>query len=253
MNNLLTAHCVIKNEPFVWYSVMSVYDYVDRILLYDTGSNDAYTLKDIHDLVQLDKSRDKKIVFKRVAIETDETTWTHATWHREMKANAAKKLRGVGHVRLEQIQDTTTKFFMVLDGDEVQYDETMELISATIKNWPAGKICGFIPLDWYSEIDKVFHQSASGRVFLTDEIGMRVASPGELHTVKKTNAPLGPGSVECFKIGQVLPYAHFETMLKPWRRKVPPQHVKPAPRPLPKVMQDRPDLIERFINASQKG
>jgi hypothetical protein len=38
----ITAHTLVKNEArFVWYSVMSVIEHVDKILLWDTGSTDG--------------------------------------------------------------------------------------------------------------------------------------------------------------------------------------------------------------------
>jgi len=51
----LTIHSVIKNEPFIYYSIKSIYNYADEILLYDTGSDDKYTLNDIDRLLEEDK------------------------------------------------------------------------------------------------------------------------------------------------------------------------------------------------------
>jgi hypothetical protein len=70
----LTVHCMVRNEPFVYYAVKSVYDYVGKILLYDTGSYDEHTLEDIELLLSEDV--DNKIIFEYVPIEVDETKWT---------------------------------------------------------------------------------------------------------------------------------------------------------------------------------
>ena len=36
------AHTLVMNEDrFIWYAVMSVIDYVDKILIFDTGSTDG--------------------------------------------------------------------------------------------------------------------------------------------------------------------------------------------------------------------
>lgn len=38
----IIAHTIIKNESrWLWYSATSVIDYVDKILLWDTGSTDG--------------------------------------------------------------------------------------------------------------------------------------------------------------------------------------------------------------------
>ena len=35
------VHTLVKNEErYIWYSVMSVIDYIDKILIWDTGSTD---------------------------------------------------------------------------------------------------------------------------------------------------------------------------------------------------------------------
>ena len=35
------AHTLVKNEErYIWYAVMSVIDWVDKILIWDTGSTD---------------------------------------------------------------------------------------------------------------------------------------------------------------------------------------------------------------------
>jgi glycosyltransferase involved in cell wall biosynthesis len=37
----LTVHCLIKNEEnFIFYAIKSVVDFVDKIIIFDTGSTD---------------------------------------------------------------------------------------------------------------------------------------------------------------------------------------------------------------------
>ena len=37
----LTVHCIVKNEErWIWYSLMSVLEHSDKIIVYDTGSSD---------------------------------------------------------------------------------------------------------------------------------------------------------------------------------------------------------------------
>lgn len=239
----LTAHCMVRNEPFVYYAVKSVYDYVDEILLYDTGSYDAHTLDDI--LLLIDEDKDNKIIFKEVKIETDETSWTSENWVEHKNANIDK--RGKGYVRKEMIEDTRTEFFMILDGDEVHYQQTMIVIRDLLLSWPEDTLFMALPLIWFYDLSHTFTQSVSGRLFVTDKVGMRVGSPGEMHTDKSTGLVLRDKKV----VQNAIPYAHFERFLKPWRRVVPEQDIISYPSQLPKVMSYAPKFMERFLNENR--
>jgi hypothetical protein len=238
----VTVHCMVRNEPFVYYAVKSVYDYVDKILLYDTGSYDKHTINDIHRL--LDEDVDKKVTFKHVVIDVDETKWTVSNWQRLARVSGGKK--GKWFCRQLQILDTETKFFMILDGDEIYYRAGMETIVKTLKNWPAGKLCGSVPLIWFKDMHHTFTRTQSGRLFVTNDVWVTKRSPGELHTVKKTNKRIGPASPCYFRVPEMTPYAHFETFLKPWRRKVHPSKVQVFAGDLPEVMQADMSIVERF-------
>ena len=84
----LTAHIMVRNEPFVWYAVRSVYPYVDKILLWDTGSDDECTRVDICDLV--DSDADRKIDVRFVRVDVDETRWNTKDWHK-LRVNSVGK------------------------------------------------------------------------------------------------------------------------------------------------------------------
>lgn len=240
MARRLTIHAVVRNEPLIYYSIKSVYDFADVILLYDTGSYDAHTLEYIEVLLAEDHA--KKIVFKHVPIETDETRWTKKNWQSEQAKNAGK--RGVGWVRLVQMEDTTTAFFMILDGDEVHYRESMQQIRRFLPRWPKGKACGFVPSVWYCDRNHIFRSTPHwGRLFKTGTVGMMTDSPGEMHTWEGQAISF---KMPCsFQVPNLIPYAHFETMVRPWRRNV--KHKQKAPRPLPEVMLESPKYLERFV------
>lgn len=242
----LTVHCMVRNEPFVYYAVKSVYDYVDKILLYDTVSYDAHTLEDCHRL--LDEDSDGKISFKSVPIEVDETKWNRFNYRQLCRDTKGK--RGKWVVRKQMIEDTITPYFLILDGDEVYYKSGIEAVVQAMKNWPSKKSCGFVPLIWFKDIDHTFHRSRSGRLFRTKDIGMSNSSPNEIHTIKATGHRIGPGSECVFNIPDMIPYAHFETMLKPWRRNVPPNKLQVFAGDLPEVMMGDMSFVERFQNES---
>lgn len=88
----ITAHIVAKNEDiFLWYSIASIINYVDKVIIFDTGSTDK--------TVQIIKS------FKSSKIEFEEKGDVDA--------------RELVSLRQEQIEKTKTNWFWVVDGDEV--------------------------------------------------------------------------------------------------------------------------------------
>jgi hypothetical protein len=240
----LTAHCVVRNEPFVYYAVKSVYDYVDTILLYDTGSDDRHTLEDIQQLLREDF--DKKIIFKQVPIEVDETKWQVGACLAMAQTNKGKK--GVWWVRQMMIDDTTTPFFLILDGDEVHYRKTMKAIHEAIAVWNPNTVCGVLPLTWFLNMYQVFKTSVSGRVFLTKDVTVTPYSPGEIHVYKTTGRKIDISSECTFRIPNVRAFAHFEKMLKPWRRTVRTQDVRPFLSDLPEVILQHSFYVERFLS-----
>lgn len=92
MYNGLTVHMVVKNEEqWIWYSIMSIIDYVDRILICDTGSTDK-TLE----------------IIKSINNPKIELT--------ELKNITAEEFP---NIRQNQIEATKTNHFMIHDGDEI--------------------------------------------------------------------------------------------------------------------------------------
>jgi cellulose synthase/poly-beta-1,6-N-acetylglucosamine synthase-like glycosyltransferase len=98
----LTAHCLVKNEEqFIWHSIMSVIDFVDQLLVFDTGSRD----KTVSILQELVKQYPGKIIFEEKG-ECDKVQHTK--------------------LRQEMLERTKTDWFMVLDGDEVWPKRSVE-------------------------------------------------------------------------------------------------------------------------------
>lgn len=92
MNSKITVHTIVKNEDrWIWYALMSVIDFVDQILIYDTGSTDK--------TIDMIKSIDSpKIIFQPHPVSTRED---------------------LVKLRQEQLDHTRTPWFMLLDGDEI--------------------------------------------------------------------------------------------------------------------------------------
>ncbi|OGH92245.1 MAG: hypothetical protein A2534_04975 [Candidatus Magasanikbacteria bacterium RIFOXYD2_FULL_39_9] len=106
----ITAHCLVKNEEnFVYYTIKSVVNFVDTIMVFDTGSTDK-TVEIIKDLV---KEYPNKIIFEEKGVADGKR-------HTEL--------------RQEMLDRTKTEWFMVLDGDEVWTKRVMEEALGVIKS-----------------------------------------------------------------------------------------------------------------------
>jgi len=107
--NEIWAHCLVKNEArWLWYSVTSVIDHVDKLLLWDTGSTDN-TLAIIE---KLNKKYPDKIIFEQRKQKTaDEFT----------------------QVRQEMLTKTKSDWFLVVDGDEVWWQDSIKKLISEIK------------------------------------------------------------------------------------------------------------------------
>lgn len=108
MNKLLiTAHILVKNEEiFIKDSIMSVLPFVNKIIIFDTGSIDN-TIKRIKEI------KSKKIIFyKKIA-------------------NTPKDLT---NLRNKMIQLTKTKYFLIVDGDEIYSQIELKEVIHELKN-----------------------------------------------------------------------------------------------------------------------
>ncbi len=109
----LTAHVLIKNEEnFVWFSIMSVINFVDRILIFDTGSEDK-TIRIIKTI------ESPKIVFEEKGMVD---------------------LKRYISLRQELVDKTTTDWFLQLDGDEVWPEDSIKSLVGMIEEAPANTV-----------------------------------------------------------------------------------------------------------------
>lgn len=88
----ITVHMVVKNEDqWIWYAIKSVLPFIDKILIWDTGSTDN-TIPIINAL-----NSPKIKLEKRSHVDRNDLV----------------------NLRHQQITQTTTPWFMLLDGDEI--------------------------------------------------------------------------------------------------------------------------------------
>ncbi|MDU7363114.1 glycosyltransferase [Clostridium sp.] len=110
MESKITAHMIVRNEDkWIWFSIMSIINYVDKIIIFDTGSDDN-TIEIIKNFLENEIYKNK-IYF-------------------EEKGKVSKE--SFYKLRQEQIDMTETKYFMVVDGDEIWFKDSMsELVELT--------------------------------------------------------------------------------------------------------------------------
>ncbi|CAN5301803.1 hypothetical protein BH10PAT1_BH10PAT1_3030 [soil metagenome] len=101
---MIIAHLLIKNEEnFVWYSVMSVIDNIDKIMIWDTGSTD--NTKEI--VKEIIKKYKDKIEYRETG-EVDKTQYTK--------------------IRQQMVDETKFGWIFVLDGDEIWWSDSIKKV-----------------------------------------------------------------------------------------------------------------------------
>ncbi len=96
------VNTVVNNEEnFIWFSVMSVVDYVDRILIWDTGSTD----KTVEIIKEIKKKKGEKIDFKEVGL-VDKYQFTK--------------------MRQAMLDLSNCDWILILDGDEIWWEDSIK-------------------------------------------------------------------------------------------------------------------------------
>ena len=126
------AHTLVKNEArWLWFSVISVIEHVDKILLWDSGSTD-----DTLEIIEALKNKyPDKILFKKRIINTPEE---------------------FPKVRQEMLEATNADWFIVLDGDEVWWKDSINRVIQTINE--EGKKYESIVMPMIYPIGDIFHR-----------------------------------------------------------------------------------------------
>lgn len=114
---IIWANCLVRNEErWVWYAIMSVIDYVDKILVWDTGSTDK--------TVEIIKSvKNPKIEFREYGGVTKETyPQVRQAMLEATKADPSRPGR------------SGADWVFILDGDEVWTNEGISKVVKTIQD-----------------------------------------------------------------------------------------------------------------------
>jgi len=111
----ISAHCLVKNEArFVWYSLTSVVNWVDRVRIVDTGSTDN-TVKIIDKFIEEYKGPTEIIFDKFVPTE---------------KFNE-KKFRD--KMFIQDASSDDIDWILIVDGDEIWWEASIKKVTETIR------------------------------------------------------------------------------------------------------------------------
>lgn len=125
------ANCIVHNEEnFIWYAVMSVIDYVDKILIWDSGSTDK-TVEIIREVI---KEKGDKIEFKEIGVLN--------------KIDFTK-------MRQAQLERSHCDWILVLDGDEVWWNDSIKRVVDLVKT--KGKEIDAIVNPFYNMVGDIYH------------------------------------------------------------------------------------------------
>jgi glycosyltransferase involved in cell wall biosynthesis len=141
------AHTLVKNEArWLWYSVSSVVDHVDKVLLWDTGSTDgSYEVEK-----ELERRYPGKIILKQ---------------------RNQKTVEDFTKVRQEMLDATKSDWFLMLDGDEIWWEGTIRhLLSEIHKN---GNSIESIIVPTINLVGDIFHfqEKSAGRYRFGNRVG----------------------------------------------------------------------------------
>ncbi len=141
------AHILVKNDArWLWYSVSSVVNYVDKVLLWDTGSTD-----DSRRIEQeLIKAYPSKIEFK------------------ERKQNTIEDFK---NVRQEMLDATDSDWFIVVDADEIWYEDSIKDVIQAIRSSDQNTESIIVPT--INLVGDIFHyqESSAGRYRFGNRVG----------------------------------------------------------------------------------
>lgn len=113
------ANTIVNNEEnFIWFAIMSVVDFVDKVIIWDTGSNDKTVLV----INELKKRLRNKLEFKEVG-RVDPLEFTK--------------------MRQKMLKQSNCDWILILDGDEIWWKKSIKKLTNEI-NLRGNKIDGIV-------------------------------------------------------------------------------------------------------------
>ena len=177
--NKIVVHCIVKNEEnFIWYALQSVLPFVDKIMVWDTGSGDK--------TVEIIKSiKSSKIDFVEKG-PVDSNSFTG--------------------VRNEMIQATDKQkynWLMILDGDEIWPDSSITKIVKYINSHPLTQA---IFINTTNVVGDIYHKQpkSAGHYKIKGKVGHLSLRFINLQEVSNLKVDLPHGQQGFFSNGQLI-------------------------------------------------
>lgn len=213
---LVWVNCMCRNEPVLPYALLSVAPYVDRILVYDTGSDDEY-LDEIYKVDDILKYTKLQIVSRKLK---DGQTWVASDIEKTIDPEVSQQL---ADIRREMLYESlNAQFAWTLDGDEIYPDELAKQIEKLIWENLHGKVGLSLPfVDLCHDVRHVRHDHNMFRVYRSDAVEIRNNFPFEMHYSKLTGRVLEESPEETLYLkynNDNMAVHHYESLIKPWRK-----------------------------------
>lgn len=143
----ISVHSLVKNEErFLWFSVMSVINHVDEILLWDTGSTDGS--------IEIEKELQRQFPDKiklRFFNDVDKNQFTV--------------------LRQKILDETKSDWILLLDGDEVWWEESIRTLLSEI--YTKGNNLDSIVSPFTNLVGDIYHyqDETAGRYSIDGRVG----------------------------------------------------------------------------------
>ncbi len=125
------ANTIVNNEEnFIWFAVMSVINYVNKVVIYDTGSTDN-TVEIIKDIK---KEFPNKVIFKEVGEVSDIE---------------------FPKIRQQMLEESECDWILVLDGDEIWWENSIKKVIQEI-NTKEDEIEGIV-VPFFVPVGDIYH------------------------------------------------------------------------------------------------
>lgn len=141
------AHCLVYNEDrFIWYAIMSVVDFVDKVLIWDTGSTD----KTVEIIKEIQKMKGDKVDFKEIG-PVDKFEFTK--------------------MRQAMLDQSNCDWILILDGDEIWWETSVKKVVETIKT-QGNKLDGIV-MPYFVAVGDIYHyqEELAGHYQLLGRVG----------------------------------------------------------------------------------